>query len=284
MLARPVAFSLLVIGAHPDDCEFGAGGLAALCLRAGCAVSFVSLTNGDAGHHQIGGGPLARRRLEETRAVAEQFQLTYTVLDHHDGELVPSLDIRGEVIDLIRRFAPDLILTHRPWDYHPDHRAAAQLVQDAVGLVAVPDSRPLTPRLPRRPVLGYLYDHFQRPCPFAPGLVIATDPVIADKARMLHAHASQVYEWLPFIGGQTEDIPAWDVLAGEAQRLAWIQATYLDADQRLAEQYRPHLIARYGEGGDQVRYAEAFELSEYGRRWTQDLEARFAAVWTFGRS
>ena len=270
--------SLLVIGAHPDDCEFGAGGLAALWRRAGQRVTFVSLTNGDAGHHLLGGPPLARRRYAETRAVAEHWGLEYTVLDIHDGELEPSLSNRWTVMELIRRAAPDLLLTHRLNDYHPDHRACAQLVLDAAFLAFVPNSRPLGEPLPQRPVLAYLHDDFQRPYPFQPDLVIDTDPVIGDKAEMLHAHTSQVYEWLPFTARRPGPVPE-----GDAERRPWLTGTYLSADESIAERYQPHLAERYGAAhAAQVRYAEAFEISEYGPSWTEAVEAHLGSVLTPG--
>lgn len=268
------SFSLMVIGAHPDDCEFSAGGLSILWRRAEQAVTFVSMTNGDAGHQREGGAPLARRRLAETRTVAETWGVHYAVLDHHDGELEPSLAVRRELMALIRQAAPALILTHRLNDYHPDHRATAQLVLDAVFLACIPNSQALTPPLAHKPVIAYLHDDFQRPYPFQADLVIDITPVIGEKARMLAAHPSQVDEWLPFITGEGS-VPPTD----EGQRLEWIRQTYLQADGRVAEQYRSQLAARYGEAhAGTAEYAEAFEVSEYAQPWSTDLESRLGSV------
>ena len=93
---------LLVIGAHPDDCDIAAGGLAALYVKHGHAVQFVSMTNGDTGHHRMGG-----------------------------GELMPTLEARRDLVRIIREFKPDLVLSHSPDDYHPDHRYTSVLVQDS---------------------------------------------------------------------------------------------------------------------------------------------------------
>src|SRR6266849_2028392 len=144
------ALNILVFGAHPDDPDFSAGGVAALYARQGHRVKFVSLTNGDAGHHEIGGVALARRRYAETPAVARVLGLVeYKVLDHHDGELEPTLANRREVIRIIREFEPDLVLSPRPNDYHPDHRYTAILVQDAAYMVTVPNTVSLTSHLLR---------------------------------------------------------------------------------------------------------------------------------------
>ena len=85
---------LLVFGAHPDDCDIKAGGVAALYSQQGHSVKFVSVTNGDAGHHEMGGGPLAIRRNAEAQAAAEIIGIDYQLLDNHDGELIPSLENR----------------------------------------------------------------------------------------------------------------------------------------------------------------------------------------------
>src|SRR5580700_3081582 len=113
---------LLIIGAHPDDADYAAGGLAALYRAAGHVVHMVSLTNGDAGHHLQAGPELARRRRREAASAGDVIGATYEVNDNHDGELLPTLDNRCQVIRLMRNLRPDLVLTHRPNDYHPDHR------------------------------------------------------------------------------------------------------------------------------------------------------------------
>lgn len=252
---------LLVIGAHPDDCEFRAGGLATKCRARGDVVKFVSATNGEAGHHRLGGGPLAQRRYEETRHVAAVADIEYEVLEIPDGRLEADLATRDRFIRLIREFQPDLLFTHRPNDYHPDHRRTGILVQDASYLIRVPNICPLTPHLSRTPIILYLQDHFQKPVPFQPDVVIAIDEVIETKARMLHCHASQMYEWLPFDGGYADQVPD-----GDAARLAWLTARTAQRDGAAANRFRDQLIGRYGEAdGNAVRCVEAFEVSEYGR-------------------
>ena len=196
--------TVLAIGAHPDDCDFGAGGLAALCVRAGHRVHFVAATNGDAGHYEMGGAPLARRRRAEAQAAGAVIGIDYTVLDNHDGELEPSLANRRTIVRLIREIGPDLILTHRPNDYHPDHRYTAQLVQDAAYMVTVPSLAALTAHLAANPIILYLSDWFQRPYPLQPDVVIDIDGMLDIMLEMLHQHTSQVYEWLPYNSGRLE--------------------------------------------------------------------------------
>jgi N-acetylglucosamine malate deacetylase 1 len=262
--------SLLVFGAHPDDCDITAGGLATLYTQQGGRVLFVSVTNGDAGHHIQAGAALARRRIEEARAAAAVSNLEVRVLDNHDGELLPTLDRRREIIGIIREFQPDLVLTPRPNDYHPDHRYTSVLVQDAAYMVTVPNIRAHVEHLRRDPVIMYVRDHFQKPYPFTPDVAIDIDSVIEQKFDMLHAHESQMYEWLAYNARILEQVPE-----GSAARRAWLVEQRGPAMEALADRFRDLLIQRYGpEKGATVRYAEAFEACEYGAPLTDEAKAR----------
>ncbi len=256
--------NVLVFGAHPDDCDIKAGGVAALYVQQGHRVKFVSVTNGDAGHHEMGGGPLAQRRYAEAQAAAEVIGIEYELLDNHDGELMPTLENRYKIIRTIREFRPDLIMTHRPNDYHPDHRYTSTLVQDAAYMVTVPNICALTPHLETNPVIAYLSDGFMKPYPFTPDVVVGIDAVIEQKLDMLHCHVSQFYEWLPYNGGTLESVPT-----DASERRAWLAKGRLGRFRDTADKYRDLLIALYGEAsGTQIQYAEAFEGCEYGSSLT----------------
>jgi LmbE family N-acetylglucosaminyl deacetylase len=265
---------VLVFGAHPDDCEFTAGGIAALYARAGHDVMFVSVTNGDAGHQRLAGAELARRRRAEAQAAASAIGIRYTLLDNHDGELMPTLENRRQVINLIRAFKPDLIMSPRPNDYHPDHRYTALLIQDAAYMVMVPNICTQSDALPYNPAIVYVSDTFQKPAPFEPDVVVAIDDAVERKVDLLHAHESQVYEWLPYVGGYLDQVPG-----AQSDRRAWLRQSLDDRLRRDAERFRAKLVARYGqETGSGVRYAEAFEWCEYGAPRT---EAALAGLFPF---
>jgi LmbE family N-acetylglucosaminyl deacetylase len=242
--------------------------VAALYTRAGHTVKFVSVTNGDAGHHEMGGVELARRRHAETQAVAKVLGLAeYQVLDNHDGELEPTLPNRRQVIRIIREFEPDLILAPRPNDYHPDHRYASQLVQDAAYMVTVPNIVALTDHLRRNPVIAYLSDTFQKPYPFSPDVAVDVGEAIEAKLDALHCHVSQVYEWLPYNAMREHEVPS-----GEADRRRWLEERYMGRMLANADRFRDLLTRFYGpERAARVRYAEAFEGCEYGSRLTPEL-------------
>ncbi len=253
---------IIAFGAHPDDCEVPAGGSAMKWAALGHHVKFVSVTNGDIGHHQISGGPLARRRTAEVEECARIYGITTQVLDHHDGELEPTLENRRQITRLIRDWKADVVLTHRPNDYHPDHRYTSILVQDAAFMVIVPNFCPDVPALRKNPVFLYFSDGFQKPVPFQADVVVAIDDVVERKFDAAAALVSQFLEWQPYLDGETDGVPA-----GKAERRKWIAGKFEPWFSGLVEPNRPKLIRRYGEEkGRAVRYAEAFEVCEYGSR------------------
>jgi LmbE family N-acetylglucosaminyl deacetylase len=251
---------VLAIGAHPDDCEVKVGGTAALWAAAGHAVCFVSATNGETGHHVQAGAQLARRRVAEAKAAADVLGIDSRVLPIPNGQLEPTLVYRRAFIRAIREFRPDLVLTHRPNDYHPDHRYTSQLVQDSAYIVTVPNAAAETPALRHNPVMAHFCDRFRKPVPFEPSVVVAIDAVIERKFEALHCHTSQMYEWIPWTQGRLADVPD-----DEADRRAWLLKQRAGRDEAVANRFRDLLIERYGEErGSAVRYAEAFEGCEYG--------------------
>lgn len=251
---------ILVLGAHPDDADIKSGGTAAKWAKLGHVVRLVSVTDGGAGHQTMRRPALVERRRAEARASGAVIGVEYEVLDFRDGELVPSLDNRLALIRYIRRFRPDLILTHRPGDYHPDHRYTSQLVQDAAYLVTVPAVASEVPHLERNPVILYLHDTFKKPCPFEPQVVVDIGDEMESLIAMLDCHVSQFYEWLPFNAGMKDGPPA-----EPAARKAWLGERIRQRIRPLADRYRDAVLATYGlERGEQVEYIEAFEPSEFG--------------------
>lgn len=253
---------VIMIGAHPDDCDQKGGGTAILFAKMGYAVKFVSVTNGDAGHHEMGGGILAARRLAEAKEAGKRFGVEYDVLSNHDGELVPSLDVRLQVIRKIREWNADIVIAPRPNDYHPDHRYTGILVQDAAYMVGVPNVASDTPPLKKNPVFFYFQDHFQKPNPFRPDVAIDITPVFDQKVHALDAHESQFYEWLPWIGGYLNEVPK-----DKDGRKKWLAS---NRSGRITPAIRATLEKWYGSRAGEVKYAEAFEVCEYG---TQPAEA-----------
>lgn len=259
---------IIAFGAHPDDCDGRAGGTAIKWAALGHHVKFVSVTSGDAGHQSQGGGALALRRRAEAKEAGKRFGIEeYETLDNHDGELVPSLEVRHQIIRRIRQWNADLVLGPRPWDYHPDHRYTGVLIQDAAYMVVVPNVCPDTPALRRNPVFMYFQDGFQKPYPFRPDVAVSIDDVIDKKVYATDAHTSQMYEWLPWVAGNLDSVPK-----DPKARLEWLRMSR-GGGRGLSDVMREAVKKWYGAQADSIRAVEAFEVCEYGRR-PSDQELR----------
>jgi len=257
---------VIAFGAHPDDCDIRSAGTAAKFAEMGHKVKFVAVTNGDAGHQSEGGGALAKRRRAEAQESGRRLGIEYDVLDNHDGELLPTLDVRHQIIRKIREWNADIVLAPRPNDYHPDHRYTGVLVQDAAYMVVVPNVTPDTPPLRKNPVFLYFEDRFQRPQPFRPDVAVDIDGTFDKKISALDAHVSQVYEWLPWVDGTLDQVPK-----DRQKRIEWLRGfrsgpVRPDVKKSLEKWYGADRAA-------QVKHAEAFEICEYGKQ-PSDAEIR----------
>jgi LmbE family N-acetylglucosaminyl deacetylase len=253
--AQEKQLNVIVIGAHPDDCDNIAGGTAILFTKLDCRVKFVSMTNGDAGHQSMGGGALAKRRILEAQEAGKRFGVEYLVMDNHDGELMPTLENRLKVIREIRNWKADIVITHPTDDYHPDHRNTSLLVQDASYMVIVPNVAPDTPPLKKNPV--FFYPGFA-----SPEIAIGIDAVYEQKIFAMSAHESQFFEWLPWTNGTLDQVPA-----GQEERLKFLAKRY----QPVNEMVKAILFKWYGETiGTRVTFAETFRTAPFGRKPTDE--------------
>ena len=278
----------MMIGAHPDDCDFRCGGLALKYARAGHKVKFLAMCNGNGGHHELSADEIAKRRRGESLAVAKFAGIEYDVWeDSSDCELYADLATRARLVRAIREFNPDIIFCSRPNDYHADHRNASILVQDASYLLIVPHYCPDVPAMEKTPAILYFYDHFQNP-PFKADIAVSIDDVIDDKFKMLALHESQLFEWLPYTKGTLDQVPE-----SPEERLEWLHEPRIPRDgtpideEMLAKNligaqseyreakpavvHRDTLIKRYGEQGKTTLFAEVFGISEYGSPMTDEL-------------
>ncbi len=271
---------VMMIGAHPDDVEFRAAGTARKFLKMGAEVSFLVLCNGSKGHHILSMQETARVRAGEAAAVKEVLGLTsYHIWDIDDCELEATLENRRRLIREIRQFAPDIVIGHRTNDYHADHRAAAQLLQDASYMLIVPHDCPEAPAMRKMPVILYFEDRFKEP-PFMSDVVVDVTDEMDAKVSAADKNVSQVYEWLPY--SDCEEAPTdpeerirwlWEGVTPEStdEEVLAVKHTRIPARAaKTAARFREKLIARYGENGKTIRFAEAFQLSEYGDQLTAE--------------
>lgn len=268
---------IICFGAHPDDAEYKSGGTAALWAAQGHHVKLVSVTNGDIGHWQMAGGPLAKRRTAESALVAKRLGVESQVLDIHDGELLPTLENRRTITRLIREWKADIVISHRPWDYHPDHRYVGVLVQDAAFMVTVPFFCPDTPHLTENPVFLYSSDRFKKPYPFEADIAVAIDSVFDRKIDALMALESQIFEG--GANGNEEKMAEIPPASQPEARRAYLKQRWQKYSGGEADRFRSALIRWYGEErGNNVAYAEAWEICEYGR---QPSEAEIRELFPF---
>ncbi len=260
----PRVLRIIAFGAHPDDAEFRVGGTAIQWAKLGHKVKLVSVTNGDIGHWNMAGGPLAQRRTAEVQEAAKRMGTEVQVLDIHDGELLPTLENRQTITRLIREWKADIVISHRPNDYHPDHRYTGVLVQDAAFMVTVPYFCPDVPNLKMNPVFLYFPDRFQKPYPFRADIAVSIDDVFDQKVHAIDALASQVYEG----GALGSEEYLLEKRAGDpVARKAILKESWLRRDGSTANQSRDALRQWYGEErGNAVKTCEAFEICEYGRQ------------------
>jgi LmbE family N-acetylglucosaminyl deacetylase len=258
---------IIVFGAHPDDCEQKAGGAAAMWAAQGHHVKFVSTTNGDIGHAEMAGGPLAKRRTAEVKEAAKILGVEESeVLDIHDGELMPTLENRREILRLIRQWKADVVMSHRPNDYHPDHRYTGVLVQDAAFMVTVKFFCPDVPQLAKNPVFLYLSDGFRKPNPFEADVAVVIDEVFEKKMDAIWKLESQI-ESLWATGNFEQVVPVPKEGEAREKRRQEVRERVASRDGAIADRFRGKLMELYGEEkGKGAKYAEAFELCEYGRK------------------
>lgn len=262
---------ILVLGAHPDDAEFFAGGFLCSHARAGSIVSIISVTNGQSGHHQMPSDALVARRRAEAARSGARLGASYITWDFPDGYLQPSLELREAIIRTIRLFQPSLVLTHRPFDYHPDHRAVGQAVLDASYMVMVPKVAPGIAPPEHEPLVAYMNDLFTRPCPFRADVVLHAEPFLDDIVELLMCHESQFLEWMPWIGKFAASMPNVDGLTGENRlrvQRDWLKNWYLEQTASRVDRFWK------ADWGTRPRLVEAFEFSEYAGRPSAELVRR----------
>lgn len=193
MIEKTLPPRILAIGAHPDDLEILAGGTLAKYARLGCHVSMAIATDGSAGHMLIPADELALIRREEAEASANVIDADFFWMGFRDEYLENNIETRLIFVDLIRKSKPDIILTHNPGDYHPDHRNVSQLVFDASFLSGLPNVK--TEFSAHKGVQPLFYFDSFGLMNFTPNEYVDITEVFDVKNEMLSKHVSQV-KWL----------------------------------------------------------------------------------------
>lgn len=262
----PEPLRLLILAAHPDDAEISSGGLAAIYRSLGHSVKIVSVTNGEAGHHETVGPALTSRRRGEAAASAKVIGAVSEVWDFPDGRIQPTLELRYRIIREIRQERPDLVVTHRNNDYHPDHRAVGDAVRDASYMVTVPALVSDVPIVDKEPVVAFMPDLFTKPYPLQPDVIVDISRQLDTITEMLACHKSQFFEWLPYNRRELSDVPR-----GDAGRKHWLKDKLIERFAQRTQRFWPATVAAYGEAAARnIPFIEPYEISEYAGRLTPE--------------
>ncbi len=216
----------IFIYAHPDDIEFSAGGTAAKWAKHGCDCYFVILTDGNVGSHEEGmtADRLIETRRSEQRASAKVLGAKACIfLGHQDGLLQPTLDLRRELVRLIRKYKPNVVVCGDPTSFfpsetrvnHPDHRAAATSALDATFPAA--EMPLLYPELEAEGLSPHKVNYVYVSNPNSePNYYVDTTETIDLKVQALREHRSQLGDWDP-----DEPIKAWNRETGKKVGFAY---------------------------------------------------------------
>jgi LmbE family N-acetylglucosaminyl deacetylase len=184
--------NILAVGAHPDDIEILCAGTLARYAQQGHAIYMAVFTMGDMGDLAIEPAQLAAIRRKEAEASAALLKAQLLWGGVTDELVFPNEAQRRLMIDLLRQADPDVIITHSPNDYHPDHRYVSQLVFDSYfqkGLPHLPGQTQPACRFGQAVV--YYMDNLGG-IEFLPTEYVDISSVIDTKCRMLQSHQSQV--------------------------------------------------------------------------------------------
>jgi len=184
---------ILAIGAHPDDLEFLCAGTLAKYSKKGHKVFMAHLCNGNMGGKNIKPEELAEIRDKEAKLAAKLIGAEALGPIAGDLDLYPTKEMRIEVVDIIRYAKPDVIFTHSPNDYMPDHVITSQLVFDASFTATLPLYK--TKNKVHEPIVPIFYMDTLAGLNFEPTDYVDITDFIEIKKKMLLSHKSQ-YKWV----------------------------------------------------------------------------------------
>jgi LmbE family N-acetylglucosaminyl deacetylase len=219
---------VLAIGAHPDDLELSCAGTLAKFVRAGVYVHLAVACQGDRGGSSGPDPALAERRAEEARCAAAILGAPLDLLELGDAEVRVDPETRLLFLRLLRAARPDLIITHSPSDYHPDHVRVGAIATDCAWYAASPGHATELPPLDGPPAVVYMEN--VAGVNFEPTHLVDISGTIDVKRRMLACHQSQ-------LGRADSGISHLEELAETLGKLRGLQCGVA-----YAEGFRPALL------------------------------------------
>ncbi len=256
---------VMVIVAHLDDAEITTGGLTIKLVKQGHEVIYVAMSDGGMGHHFRSKEETEACRKAEALAAAKVVGAKYEFMHISECEIMPTVENRKALVAMIRKYSPDVIITHPGCDYHADHKYTSELVADAAYMLQVPKFVPESPVMRHAPYIFYavIREVYQKG--LEPAWILPIDDVFEQRMLALHCHTCQMYEWLPWASNMKVEVPE-----DEAGRLKFLYNWRAPHYEGIANRYRDVLVAEYGEKGKSVKYAEAFFKSPLGAESTPE--------------
>ncbi len=226
--------NILAIGAHPDDIETSCGGTLAKYAKLGHKVFTATATNGNIGSATLSMEEIAAVRKEEARRAAAHIGAEYICLDYDDEMFFEDKAARLAFINLVRYCKADVILTHNPEDYNPDHELTSKIINDIAVMIPVEKIKTKSPAYDKIPIIAYFEP--VNGLGFVPTEYVDISDVIETKMAMCREHKSQV---------------------------TWMQDNYQDAIGQNQKDFFDdyYTIARYRGIQCGVEYAEGFRMA-----------------------
>ena len=182
--------NILAIGAHPDDVESSCGGTLAKYAKLGHKVFTATATNGNVGSATLPMEEIAAIRKEEARRAAAHIGAEYICLDYDDEMFFEEKAARLAFIDLVRYCKADVILTHSPKDYNPDHMLTSKIVTDIPVMIPVEKIKTHSPACDKIPLVVYFEPVHS--IGFEPTEWVDISEEMETKIAMMSEHKSQV--------------------------------------------------------------------------------------------
>jgi N-acetylglucosamine malate deacetylase 1 len=233
---------LLAVMAHPDDAEILVGGTLFLLRDLGWELGILTMTAGDCGSATVSRREIAWIRYREAQKAASLLGASYSCAGLVDAEVFANAENFRRIVECMRQFDPDVVITHSPQDYMLDHEETSRLARGATFAIAVPnyDTRQNPPaKISRATPALYYADAVEGTEPLGqrllPHFYVDVTKQISKKREMLACHASQ-RDWLRSHHGLDEYLD---------QMTVWAAGFGRESGFEYAEGFRQHLGHAY---------------------------------------
>jgi len=229
--------NILAVGAHPDDIEIFCGGTLAKCAARGDKIFCCTATNGNIGSATLPKDEIAAIRKKEAAKAASLVGAEYICLDFDDELFYEDVNARIKFINMVRHCQPDVILTHNPHDYNPDHELTSKIINDIEVMLPIAKIETEEPPCPKMPVIYYF--ETEKGLGFVPTDYVDITDHFETKKQMVLCHESQK-QWMAdnYAGFSVDDTFIEDMVITSQYRGMQCGVKYAEAFIRCNDAYR----------------------------------------------